>query len=635
MKSKYGFYLVGTANFELSIGNIKSNTKNVLDLINEACQKKVHILTFPELCLTSYTAQDLFYHVQFQEEINKALEEIEKVVPNKMLVSVGGPLYYLDKVFSVSYVFYNHELVGVVGKTYLPNYNEFYEKRWFNSVNDANFNEVKINNKIIPFGNDLIFNLGEVKLAIELCEDLWVINSPSNNYALNGANCVLNLSASNEIIQKNIYRTELVKMQSAKNYLCYLYCSSGLGESSQDLFFSGQQIIAYNGKVVENRNNYLGLLTSIIDFEEINAARVKYKSSFEGPKKVCRFIDLDNDYEFTLLPNTYDSHPFILKDSKKMEERALEILDLQARGLLTRLKKINCKKVVIGVSGGLDSTLALLVCVEAFKKLKLDLKNIYAVSLPAFGTSNLTFNNAKNLINELGLTYKEIDIKNTCLDFLKGLNHGDKDYDVTYENVQARTRTEFLMNLANQIDGIVIGTGDLSELALGFATYNGDHMSMYGVNSSIPKTLVQDIVKSYININPKLNRVLTSILNTPISPELIPSSNNMINQQTESIIGKYELHDFFLYNFIKNSFSKEKLFELAKIAFKNYKTEYIQSTLDLFFKRFFTNQFKRSCLPDGVKVGSINLSPRGDLRLASDVSLDNFINCKINKKVVK
>ena len=626
MKSKYGFYKVGTANFELSIGDIKGNAQNIIKLIKEAIKEEVRILTFPELSLTSYTSQDLFYHFEFQEEINAQLKEIAKNVSDNILVSVGGPLLYLDKVFSVSYVFFNHKLVGIVGKTFLPNYNEFYEKRWFNSVRDANFNEVKINDEVVPFGNDLIFDLGEVKVAIEICEDLWVINSPSNNYSLNGANCILNLSASNEIIQKSAYRTDLVKMQSAKNYVCYVYSSSGLGESSQDLVFSGQQIIAYDGKVIENKNNYLGLTTAIVDFDVIKAQRLKFKSTFEGDTKSLRFIDLNNSFEFSLLPKTYDGHPFILKDLNKREERAFEIIDLQARGLLTRLKKINCKKVVIGVSGGLDSTLALLVSVEAFKKLNLDLKDIYAVSLPAFGTTSLTFNNAKELINKLGVTYLEINIKDTCLTFLKGLNHDETTYDVTYENVQARTRTEYLMNLANKINGIVVGTGDLSELALGFATYNGDHMSMYGVNSSIPKTLVQDLIRAYIKINPKLEKVLLSILNTPISPELIPSNDNSIKQVTESIIGKYELHDFFLYNFMKNSFSKEKLFELAKIAFKNYSSEYIKKTLDLFFKRFFKNQFKRSCLPDGVKVGSINLSPRGDLRLSSDTSLNNFIN---------
>lgn len=628
MKSKYGYYKVSTANFKISVANVNKNYLEISSLIKKASQNNVNVLVFQELCLTGYTCNDLFFNKDLYLETEKAISKLIEIIPSNMIVFVGGPFYYLDKIFNVSYVLIKNKVIGITCKTYLPNYKEFYEKRWFTSANNISFNQVEFLNDIVPFGNDLIYDFGQMKIGCEICEDMWVINSPNIYYSLNGANVIVNLSASNEVISKKEYREELVKMTSSKDYVGYIYCSSGIGESSQDLVFSGHQIIYQCGNYVNSSYDVKNDLTmGILDIEKIDNDRKIFNSSFEGEiYKTCRFIKIENDNEIELLPSKVDAYPFILKEDIKRKERSLEIIDLQAKGLANRLNNINIKNVVIGVSGGLDSTLALIVIYQAYKMLDLPFSNIHCISMPGFATSKLTFNNAKKLIKLIGGTYKQIDIKKACKQHLLDLNHPLDLYDVTYENVQARTRTQILMDYANNINGIVVGTGDLSELALGFATYNGDHMSMYGVNCSIPKTLVKLLVSDFGNQYIQFKSVLDSIINTPISPELVPSKDGQITQKTEQIIGKYDLHDFFLYNFNRYNFSKEKIYQLACIGFPNLDKEYIKSTLDIFMKRFFANQFKRSCLPDGVKVGSICLSPRGDFRMSSDLNSINSIN---------
>lgn len=630
MKSKYGYYKVSTANFKINVGDVNKNYLQIASLIDKASQNNVNVLVFPELCLTGYTCNDLFFNKELYLETEKAISKLIKIVPENMIVFVGGPLYYLDKIFNVSYVLIKNKVIGITCKTFLPNYKEFYEKRWFTSYLEVNFNQVEFLNQIVPFGNDLIYDFGQLKIGCEICEDMWVINSPNIYYSLNGANLIVNLSASNEVISKKEYREELVKMTSSKDYVGYVYCSSGIGESSQDLVFSGHQIIYQCGSYVNSSYDVKNDLTmGIIDVERIDNDRQIFKSSFEGGvNKVCRFIKIENNNVIELLPEKVDAYPFVLKDDSKRIQRSLEIIDLQAKGLANRLNNINMKNVVIGVSGGLDSTLALIVIYQAYKMLGLPFSNIHCLSMPGFATTKLTFNNAKKLIELIGGTYRQIDIKKACKQHLLDLNHPLDLYDVTYENVQARTRTQILMDYANSISGIVVGTGDLSELALGFATYNGDHMSMYGVNCSIPKTLVKLLVSDYGKENKEFKKVLDSIVSTPISPELVPSKDGKISQKTEQIIGKYDLHDFFLFNFNRYNFSKEKIYQLACIGFPNLDKEYIKTTLDTFMKRFFTNQFKRSCLPDGVKVGSICLSPRGDFRMPSDLSSYNSINKK-------
>ncbi len=625
MKSKFGSYVVGAAAFNIKIADVESNKREIIRLIEEAKIKKVNVLVFQELTLTSYTAQDLFFHNELEEKTLKAIDEIKEHVDDSILVFIGGPFSVLSKRFNVAFALFNKKVVGIVPKSYLPNYNEFYEKRWFKSAFETEEKEVEFGGDKIPFGNDLIFDLGEMKVSCEICEDLWVMKSPSIDHALGGANVIVNLSASNELIAKKDYRSDLVRMQSAKLYCCYAYCSGSFGESSQDLVFANHSLIASSGRMIVDSYDELGLSSAIIDVEKLNNYRNKYSSSFDTEIKKMRYIKLDSSFVSEVLPRQV-KYPFVVSDDKKRLARSKEIINLQAKGLATRLYNSHIEKVVIGISGGLDSTLALLVCLEAFKILKKDRKDILALTLPGFATSSKTLDNALKLMELSGISYEEIAIGEEAKIHLKSLNHPDDVYDVTYENTQARLRTMILMNYANYHNGIVIGTGDLSELALGFCTYNGDHMSMYGVNCSIPKTLVKTLVKDYGDMNEELRDVLYSIVDTPISPELVPSKDGKIAQKTEEILGKYDLHDFFLYHFIRNSFSKEKIFELAKATFDDVDEGYIKKTLDLFFKRFFTQQFKRSCIPDGVKVGSVSLSPRGDLRLSSDIFYCNSIN---------
>lgn len=629
MRSKFGFYKVGTGIFLTHVGDVKKNTDEIIKLIKKAEDEKVNVLVFPELALVGYTSQDLLFHKELIDDELSSLKEIIKLIPQQMIVFVGGIINHLDRLYNVAFALSKDKILGIVPKSYIPNYNEFYEKRWFSAGISVKNQEIIIEKEHIPFGVDLIFDLGEMKLGAEICEDLWAINPPSNNLCLSGTNVIVNLSASNEIIGKREFRKDLVKVQSAKNYCIYVYSSSGFGESTQDLIFSGHQLIANNGTIVAETLDKKGLTCAIVDINKVSNDRIKYKTAFDAKNDDnYRYIYLDDDSEIELLPNKVDPYPFILNDEKERIARSLEIISLQSKGLATRLLNSGFKDVVIGISGGLDSTLALVVIYEAYKMLNLDTSGIHILTLPGFATSLRTSSNVKNLLKAFNLSYKTINIKKLATTHLKDLNHPLDEYDVAYENTQARIRTLYLMDYANMVNGLVVGTGDLSEVALGFATYNGDHMSMYGVNVSVPKTLIKVLLSDYGKTYPEFKKALQDIIDTPISPELVPTSDKTIGQKTEQILGKYDLHDFFLYNFIRNSFTKEKIFELAKIAFPDVDESYISTTLDTFMKRFFTQQFKRSCIPDGPKVGSVSLSPRGDLRLSSDL---NYIN-SINKK---
>ena len=632
MKSKYGFYKAATGCFYTHIADIEKNKEETISLIQKAVKEEVQILLFPELSLTGYTAQDLLLSSSLAEESFKAAKEIASYVPDSMLVFIGLPLRLNSRLYNVAAALNNGKIVGIVPKTYLPNSGEFYERRYFSSSLESEEKEVLIDEEVIPFGTDLIFSFGECKVACEICEDLWAMNPPSNDYCLLGANCIVNLSASNDLIGKKEYRRELVKMQSAKNYCAYLYSSSGEGESSQDLLFSSHQLFYVEGTPIFDLEE-TGLHIGIFDVERIENDRIKAKSIFSlASKKSPRIISLASSKVLDLLPEQVDAHPFYLKKEEEREKRSLEIFDYQVRALKTRFQNTGFQNAVIGVSGGLDSTLALLVLSEAFQRLSLPKENIFAYSLPSFATSKRTSSSSKKLCSLLSTSFIEISIKKQLEEHLKDIHHPFDVYDVTYENAQARIRTMILLDEANSKHALMIGTSDLSEAVLGFSTYNGDHMSNYGVNISVPKTLVRTIIKDIAKTRDDLKEVLEEITATPISPELIPGKKDEVSQKTEEILGSYELHDFFLYHFLRNGFPKEKIFALAKIAFPDKKEEEIRNTLNLFFTRFFQNQFKRSCLPDGVKIGSVAISPRGDLRLSSDIASFNTLNPAAKKK---
>ena len=629
IKSKFGTYKVATGNIYTKVGDIKHNKEEVILLIKEAISKKVSVLTFAELTLIGYTAQDLLFFNELNIKEEEAIKEILEYVDDSILVSIGVSFRHKNQLFNTSFLLFNHKVIGIVPKTYLPSNNEFYENRWFSSSKDASFDKVIFDNYEVPFGNNLLVHFDKMIIGVELCEDLWVIDSPSNHHCLAGANVILNLSASNDLVGKSKYRNNLIKVQSAKLLCSYIYSSSGMGESSQDLVYSGEQLIYNEGSLIASSKDKKGLLIGLIDIEKnindrINSSQFKYGVSESRIYKDI-YLDISLKEENLLIPD-YSKTPFIPYNESTRSERCSEVFDLLKKGLMTRLLNIRCKKVVIGVSGGLDSTLTLLIALEVFKELNYDLKDIIAVTLPGFGSSKRTKSNGIELIKKLKVTSKTIDIKKMATLHLKELDHSLDNFDVTYENAQARIRTLNLMDLANKEGAIVLGTGDMSEAALGFCTYNADHMSMYNCNIGVPKTLVKELVRNYANLNKEARNVLLDIINTPYSPELLPISKNEVNnsQVTENIVGSYVLHDFFLYHLLRNKFTKEKIYRLACLTFNEYDESYIKNTIDIFFKRFVTSQFKRSCTPDGVKVGSIALSPRGDLRLASDLNYSIF-----------
>ena len=549
-----------------------------------------------------------------------------------IVIIVGSPIKCENKLYNCAVVINNGKILGIVPKTYIPNYNEFYEMRWFKSSNDLKIKEINLFNEFVPIGVDLIFTSkldDELKFGVEICEDVWSLYPKSNDYASSGASIIFNLSASNETIGKYDFRKELIKMQSIKTISGYVYSSSGINESSTDLLFSGSSLIYENGKLLSENNRFdfnSNLIYSDVDIKRLVNDRRKNTSFISNTDKEYRNIYFTTSKN-NLISRKYSKYPFVPSNEDKREERCKEIINIQSSALAKRLKHTNIKKCVIGVSGGLDSTLAFLVIKKAFEKLKIDNKNIIAVTMPGFGTTNRTYENALDLIKINNATLKEIDIKKACLVHYSDIDQDINNHDITYENAQARERTKILMDIANKENALVIGTGDLSELALGWCTYNGDHMSMYSVNSSIPKTLVKYLVKYIADTDKKNKKVLYDILSTPISPELLPADEKgNIKQITEDKIGPYILHDFYLYHFFRYGASPKKIYMLAVNTFENeYSKEEILKWLKVFIKRFFTQQFKRSCMPDGVKVGSISLSPRGDLRMPSDASYNIWI----------
>ena len=632
------FIKVGAASPKLKISDTKYNLKEIETMILNAIEEEVKVLVFPELSISAYSCGDLFTNEKLIENCNLAIKNLVEFSKGKdILIAVGAPFLYRYSLYNCAYIILNGELLGIVPKSYIPNYSEFYEKRWFTEGFNIKGLNVDLDfQKEVPFGTDLIFSFKNLKVGFEICEDLWVTIPPSSNLALMGANLICNLSASNELVSKSSYRKSLVQNQSARTMCSYIYSSAGVHESTTDLLFSGHMIIAENGTIIKENNRFKrenDLLTGIVDLFKLNAERIKnisFRNSTFNENNEPKFIpfNLENT-EIKNFDREIDKHPFLPKSQYAMEERCEEILNIQAAALAKRLEHTNLKKAVIGISGGLDSTLALLVVVKTFDMLNIPRENIITITMPGFGTTDRTYNNAVTLCKELNCDFREINIVNAALQHFEDIGHDKDIHDVTYENVQARERTQILMDLANKEGGLLIGTGDLSELALGWCTYNGDHMSMYSVNCSIPKTLVRFLVNYFANheISNDAKEALLDILDTPVSPELLPKDKEgKIAQKTEDIVGPYELHDFFLYHFIKHGSSPERILFLAKVAFKNdYDEETLKKWLDKFIRRFFTQQFKRSALPDGPKVGSISLSPRGDWRMPSDAVYNDFL----------
>lgn len=640
------FIRIAAACPETSVGNVAFNVNEINKKIEEAVSKKVDVILFPELSVTGYTCADLFFQ---QTLLTAALDGLKKICDfiseKNIVVLVGLPVVVENKLFNAGAVCYKGKVLGIVPKTYIPTYNEFYERRWFSSAFDLNGNEVlpralglEEENGAVPIGNDLIFDFGAFVLGAEVCEDFWAAITPGNLLALNGAEVLFNLSASNEIAGKRAYRRNLVEQSSAKGFCVYAYASSGSTESTTDLVFSGHCMIAENGKIVAENDKVIDndyLLVSDVDLGKIRADRMKIKTYSEGsdfygkshrPRRIIvNYEARENDLSYYAVKKL----PFVPGSGAVRKDRCEDIFEMQVAGLKKRMDTVRSHPV-IGVSGGLDSTLALLVAVEAAHRAGKPSNYVYGITMPCFGTTNRTYRNSLSLMEKLGVTSVEIPIKDAVSLHFRDIGQDESKRDLTYENSQARERTQVLMDYAGKIGGFVVGTGDLSELALGWCTYNADHMSMYGVNAGVPKTLVRwmiDVIKDFDSFK-ECKEVLDDILDTPISPELLPpDAEGKIAQATEDIVGPYALHDFFLYYTLRYGFAPKKVFTLAKKAFESdFDACTIKKWLVNFYKRFFTQQFKRSCLPDGVKIGSVCLSPRGDWRMPSDASSEIWLS---------
>lgn len=628
----YGFVKVAAAVPRVKVADCKFNSERLEGLITIAEGKGVQILTFPEMCITGYTCGDLFAQQLLLEQAEMALIQILNSTRQLDIISIlGMPVVVNSTVINAAVVIQKGKILGVVPKTYLPNYKEFYEQRWFTSALQVSENSVRLCGQIVPMGNNLLFETAETTFGIEICEDLWATVPPSSSLALQGAEIIFNLSADDEGIGKHNYLCSLISQQSARCISGYVFSSSGFGESTTDVVFAGNGLIYENGYLLARSERFCleeQLIINEIDVECIRAER-RVNTTFAANKANCpgkEAIRISTEFVNSKdlnLTRTFNPHPFVPQGSE-LNSRCEEIFSIQIAGLAQRLLHTGAKTAVIGISGGLDSTLALLVCVKTFDKLGLSRKDILGITMPGFGTTDRTYHNAIDLMNSLGVSIREISIREACIQHFKDIGHDLNIHDVTYENSQARERTQILMDIANQTWGMVIGTGDLSELALGWATYNGDHMSMYGVNAGIPKTLVKHLVQwvAENGMDETSKATLLDIVDTPISPELIPADENgEIKQKTEDLVGPYELHDFFLYYFLRFGFRPSKIYFLGQTAFSGvYDDETIKKWLQTFFRRFFNQQFKRSCLPDGPKVGSISISPRGDWRMPSDAS---------------
>ena len=628
----YGFVRCASAVPKLRVADCKYNTGEIIKLISAAAQKDVELLVFPELCITGYTCSDLFFQSSLLTAAEESLSAIAEASRGKNIVAVVGlPINIGNSLYNCSVAIYDGDILGAVPKTYIPNYGEYYEKRWFKSGKGLK-GGIALCGQSVPIGCNLLFaaeGIENFTFGIEICEDLWAAIPPSSRLALSGAAIIANTSASNELATKNEYRTSLVANQSARCICGYVYSSAGIGESTQDMVFSGHSLICENGSLLIEGDRFSldsSLIMADIDTELLVNDRRKNTSFSEGSSFDPEIISFGmyernkDDLERFIRPQ-----PFVPNDDRELNSRCSDIFNIQAAGLVKRISHTKAKSLVIGISGGLDSTLALLVAVKACDYLDMGRKSVIGVTMPGFGTTDRTYNNAISLMGALGVTIREIPIAKATTQHFSDIGHDPDVHDVTYENSQARERTQILMDLANKENGLVVGTGDLSELALGWATYNGDHMSMYGVNSGVPKTLVRMLIKWTVrfgSLDSITTKILKDILDTPVSPELLPpDENDNINQKTEDIVGPYELHDFFLYYVVRCGFTPAKIYFLAKNAFSGvYDETTILKWLKNFYRRFFAQQFKRSCLPDGPKVGTISLSPRGDWRMPSDAS---------------
>lgn len=626
---KDGFLKVAAISPKIKVADPEYNSNEVIKGIKSAISNGAKIVVFPELVLSGYTCNDLFLQERLLDECLVSLQKcINATNDTDAIIYIGLPYEYNGKLFNVAAVIENGKLLALIPKKNLPNYAEFYEARYFTPGFEKPV-DVNVCGTSVPFGINVLIkdkNMKGLIIGCELCEDLWVPNPPSTSHALNGATVIVNLSASDENVCKADYRKNLVSLTSARLVSSYIYVSAAEGESTQDLVFSGHNIIAENGSILANSKRFESNETyADIDLGKISMERRRMTTFNTSIPDSYRIVLSDISVSETSLNRYFDPMPFVPSDKSKRDERCEEILSIQSYGLKKRLEHTNCKSAVIGISGGLDSTLALIVTARAFDMAGLDKKGILSVTMPCFGTTKRTKNNADLLSERLGTTPMEINIKDAVLTHFKDINQDINTFDVTYENGQARERTQILMDLANKNGGMVIGTGDMSELALGWATYNGDHMSMYGVNVGVPKTLVRHLVKYFADTcdDKQLSNVLYDILDTPVSPELLPPKDGEISQKTEDLVGPYELHDFFLYYMLRAGFSPRKVYRIALLAFKDsYDSDTILKWLKTFYRRFFSQQFKRSCLPDGPKVGSVAVSPRGDLRMPSDASVN-------------
>lgn len=638
---KDGFVKVGSVSPILKVGNPLFNSEAIIKFIKQAAEERVKVLVFPELSITGYTCGDLFFQRTLLKSASLALSRIVESTKNyDTLVFVGYPLEYGGKLFNTAAAIQRGKILAFIAKKNLPTYAEFYETRWFtpsldeNIILETEYGDVVFGNKIILEANAP----SSLRVGAEICEDLWVADPPSTHLSLSGATLIVNLSASDELTGKEDYRVSLVQGQSARTLSSYIYCGASEGESTTDMVFTGANVIAEDGVVLLSRSYSLNeLITTEIDVDRLENERIK-RNTFPLSCSEYTFIPFELEEEETVLTRDIPSRPFVPGEREIRDRRCEKVLFLQSLGLKRRIEHTSVSSCVLGLSGGLDSTLALLVTVRAFDALKMDRKNIKAISMPCFGTTNRTKSNAEKLAIALGVDYITIDITSSVKQHFLDIEQSEDDYSTTYENAQARERTQVLMDWANKIGALVVGTGDLSELALGWATYNGDHMSMYGVNAGVPKTLVRALVE-YVrdNSNTSVSSVLSDILLTPVSPELLPPKEEEISQVTEDLVGPYALHDFFIYCIVRQSFGAQKTFRLAQYAFKNeYDRDTIYKWLRTFIKRFFSQQFKRSCLPDGPKVGAVTLSPRSDWRMPSDADrsvwlkeLDEAYNLKI------
>ena len=624
---RQGFIKVAALTPKVTVADTQANRKEICRLMDEAEAKGAKILVFPELCITGYTCGDLFYQQVLLREAKKELLAIAKYTQRKdYLAFVGLPLEYNGKLYNVAAAVTQGKVLGLVPKTHIPNYNEFYERRHFAPGMKQPVPVALDEDTVVPMGTRVLFQcrqMPELKIGAEICEDVWAPNPPGVEHALAGATLLVNLSASDETTGKDMYRKSLVTGQSGRLICGYVYCSAGDGESTQDVVYSGHNLIAENGTLLaESRRFCNESIYTELDMVRLNEER-RRMSTFMTSDESYINVEFSLKEEKTELTRFVDPAPFVPGNKADREKRCEEIFMIQAMGLKKRLEHTHAATAVVGISGGLDSTLALLVMVKAFDLIGKDHKDIVAVTMPGFGTTDRTYDNAVSLIKSLGATFREVSIVDSVRVHFKDIGQDEAVHDVTYENGQARERTQILMDIANKSGGMVIGTGDMSELALGWATYNGDHMSMYGVNASVPKTLVRHLVCYYADTcaDETLQKVLYDVLDTPVSPELLPPEDGKISQKTEDIVGPYELHDFFLYYILRFGCTPKKIYRLANYAFAGtYDTETIQKWLKTFYRRFFSQHFKRSCLPDGPKVGTVAVSPRGDLRMPSDAS---------------